>query len=263
MNTEEHKHDHTCPIENHGAEESTRLEWSPEEASKKPVGLQHYQEADTTQKFLDMTEERMVQINKELREAFKTIAQFPKSVTFFGSARLQPGTEFYEKARRLGAECCKAGYGVVTGGGPGIMEAGNLGTFETCGSGIGFNIVLPFEQKANPNVTHGVDFQYFFTRKFTMNFTGEAYLCFPGGFGTMDEFFEILTLVQTKKIERVPIILVGSEFWQPIMDYSKNVLLDKFGTISKEDLDLFVVLDDEEEIMKIVKEAPLRGTYYN
>jgi len=96
-----------------------------------------------------------------------------------------------------------------------------------------------------------------------MNFTGEAYLCFPGGFGTMDEFFEILTLVQTKKVEKIPIILVGSEFWQPIMDYSKDVLLDKFGTISPEDLDLFVVLDDEDEIMEIVKNAPLRGEYYN
>ncbi len=263
MNNEEHKPEHTCPIEGCGSDEKTRLEWSPEEAAKKPVGLQHYDKAHTTKEFLEMTEDRMVQINKELREAFKTIADFPKSVTFFGSARLQPGTEFYEKARSLGAKCCKEGFGVVTGGGPGIMEAGNLGTFETCGSGIGFNIVLPFEQKANPNVTHGVDFEYFFTRKFTMNFTGEAYLCFPGGFGTMDEFFEILTLVQTKKVEKIPIILVGKEFWQPIMDYSKDVLLDKFGTISKEDLDLFVILDDEDEIMEIVRNAPLRGEYYN
>lgn len=162
MNTEENTP--TCPIEQRGCDETTKINWSEEETAKKPVGLQHYAEADTTEKFLNMTEERMVQINKELREAFKTIAEFPKSVTFFGSARLQPGTEYYEKARRLGAACCKSGYGVVTGGGPGIMEAGNLGTFETCGSGIGFNIVLPFEQKANPNVTHGVDFEYFFTR---------------------------------------------------------------------------------------------------
>ena len=143
------------------------------------------------------------------------------------------------------------------------MQAGNQGTFETCGSGIGYNIVLPFEQSANQYVTHGVDFEYFFTRKFSMNFTGEAYLCFPGGFGTLDEFFEILTLVQTKKVQKVPIILVGSEFWQPIMDYSKDVLLDKFGTISPEDLDLFQILDDEDEIMRVVTEAPMRGEYYN
>jgi len=258
MNTE-----HTCPLEGCGASENTKVGWSPQETTKKPVGLQHFESPTTTEDFLTMTEDRMVQINKELREAFKTIAEFPKSVTMFGSARLQPGTKYYEIARRLAGEFCKMGYGVVTGGGPGIMEAGNLGSNETCGSGIGFNIVLPFEQKANKNVTHGVDFEYFFTRKFTMNFTGEVYLCFPGGFGTMDEFFEILTLVQTKKVEKVPIILVGSEFWQPILDYSRDVLLGKFGTISAEDLELFQIMDDEDKIIEIVKNAPLRGEYYN
>ena len=259
-NTNEQR-SHTCPISDKAPQ--TKLERGASEAMKKPVGLQHFSEPMKAEDFLNMTEERMVQINKELREAFKTISEFPKSVTFYGSARLQPGTEYYEKTRRLAAACCKAGYGVITGGGPGIMQAGNQGTFETCGSGIGYNIVLPFEQSANQYVTHGVDFEYFFTRKFSMNFTGEAYLCFPGGFGTLDEFFEILTLVQTKKVQKVPIILVGSEFWQPIMDYSKDVLLDKFGTISPEDLDLFQILDDEDEIMRVVTEAPMRGEYYN
>jgi len=250
-----------CPIEGCGAEH-TKLVRDEKEKAKKPVGMQHAERPLTTDEFLSMTEERMVQINKELREAFKTISAFPKSVTFFGSARLNEGSEFYEKARRLAASCCQAGYGVITGGGPGIMEAGNRGSNEACGSGVGFNIILPFEQSANKYVTHGVDFEYFFTRKFTMNFTGEAYVCFPGGFGTMDEFFEILTLVQTGKVEKVPIILVGSEFWQPIMDYSKNILLDTFGTISPEDLDLIHVLDDEEKIMELIKNAPLRGKYY-
>ena len=259
--TDEPKYPFTCPITE--AAPYSKLERSTEEAMKNPVGLQHFAEPMKTDDFLNMTEERMVQVNKELREAFKTISDFPKSVTFYGSARLKPGTEYYEKTRRLAAECCKAGYGVVTGGGPGIMQAGNQGTFETCGSGIGYNIVLPFEQSANEYVTHGVDFEYFFTRKFAMNFTGEAYLCFPGGFGTLDEFFEILTLVQTGKVQKVPIILVGSDFWQPIMDYSKNVLLDKFGTISPEDLDLFQILDDEKEIMEVIVNAPLRGEYYN
>ena len=243
--------------------DETKLQWSEQEKAKPELGLQESAPALTTDEFLSMTEERMVQINKELREAFDTISKFPKSVTFYGSARLKEGTEYYEKARRLAAACCEAGYGVVTGGGPGIMQAGNRGTFEQCGSGIGFNIVLPFEQKANKYVTHGVDFEYFFTRKFSMNFTGEAYLCFPGGFGTLDEFFEILTLVQTGKVEKVPIILVGSDFWNPIMEYSKNTLLDQFGTISPEDLDLFAVMDDEEQIMEIIKGAPLRGEYYN
>ncbi len=259
--TDDKQYPFTCPISD--AIPEAKLERGAEEAMKQPVGLQHYEEPVHVSDFIDMTEERMVQINKELREAFKTISNFPNSVTFYGSARLQPGTEYYEKARKLGAMCCQAGYGVVTGGGPGIMQAGNQGTFETCGSGIGYNIVLPFEQSANEYVTHGVDFEYFFTRKFSMNFTGEAYLCFPGGFGTLDEFFEILTLVQTGKVQKVPIVLVGSEFWQPIMDYSKNILLDKFGTISPEDLDLFQVLDDEEEIMRVITEAPNREEFYN
>ena len=250
----------TCPL----GETCDHLKLDPSrDGEKKAVAMQHADTPMTTDGFLAMTEDRMVDINSELRQAFKTISEFPKSVTFYGSARLNEGHEFYEKARRLGAACCAAGYGVVTGGGPGIMEGGNRGTNEACGSGIGFNIVLPFEQSANKYVTHGVDFNYFFTRKFAMNFTGEAYLCFPGGFGTLDEFFEILTLVQTKKVQKVPIILVGSEFWQPIMDYSKNILLDKFGTISAEDLDLFKVMDDEDAIMEVITSSSLRGEYYN
>ena len=161
---EQEQYPNTCPI-NPAVTEETKIDHT-QEADKAPVGLQHYDTPDTVEHFLDMTEDRMVQINKELRQAFDTISKFPKSVTFYGSARLQPGSEYYEKARRLGAMCCKSGYGVVTGGGPGIMQAGNQGTHEECGSGIGFNIVLPFEQSANQYVTHGVDFQYFFTRKF-------------------------------------------------------------------------------------------------
>ncbi len=251
-----------CPF-NSAVKNKTNIARDESEQKKTCIGLQHLDAPQTTDTFLAMTEDRLLQINKELREAFETISEFPKSVTFYGSARLQPGSEYYEKARRLGNRCSEAGFAVVTGGGPGIMQAGNQGTFETCGTGIGFNIVLPFEQKANKYVTHGVDFEYFFTRKFTMNFTGEAYLCFPGGFGTLDEFFEILTLVQTKKVEQIPIILVGSDFWNPIMDYSKDILRDKFHTISPEDIDLFQVLDNEDEIMAILEATPLRGEYYN
>lgn len=255
------QHPLTCPIDP-AVQEETKLKRDESEKQKAPVGLQEYPQPVHVQDFLDMTEDRMVQINKELRTAFATIAKFPKSVTFYGSARLQPGSKYYELARELAYECCREGYGVVTGGGPGIMQAGNQGTYEACGLGIGFNIVLPFEQTANPYVTHGVDFDYFFTRKFSMNFTGEAYLCFPGGFGTLDEFFEILTLVQTKKVEKVPIILVGSDFWQPIRDFAIGTLRDEFKTISPEDLDLFYIMDDKEEIMKVIKDAPLRNGYY-
>ena len=151
-------------------------------------------------------------ITKEIHAGLSAIGKYPKSVTVFGSARLPKSHPSYIAAKNLGAKLCKEGFAVITGGGPGIMQAANEGTFTECGSGIGFNIELPFEQVINPFVTHGVDFHYFFTRKVSMTFSGEAYIYFPGGFGTFDEFFEILTLVQTKKIPKVPIILVGKKF---------------------------------------------------
>lgn len=258
----EHTQQSTCPLPPE-VQEKTKIIRDESEEKKAPVGKQELPEPMTTENFLAMTEDRMVQINKELRQAFETIAEFPKTVTMYGSARLQPGSYYYEKARRLAAACSKHGYAVVTGGGPGIMQAANQGTHEASGVGIGFNIVLPFEQSANKYVTHGVDFEYFFTRKFTMNFTGEAYLCFPGGFGTLDEFFEIITLVQTKKVQKIPIILVGSDFWQPLYDFIVGTLRDEFETISPEDLDLFQIMDDESEILKVIEHAPIRDGYYH
>ena len=206
---------------------------------------------------------REPQILKELKEGLNAISSYPKSVTIFGSARLAPGSKYYELTRKLAGEISKIGYAVITGGGPGIMQAGNQGTLEAVGSSIGFNIELPFEQSINPYVTHGVNFHYFFTRKLAMNFSGEAYICMPGGFGTLDEFFQILTLVQTKKVQKVPIILFGKKFWNPILKYSQNTLLKEFGTISKSDLDLFKVTDDIDEVLKIVKKAKPRQEYYN
>ena len=143
------------------------------------------------------------------------------------------------------------------------MQAGNQGTFETSGHAIGFGIELPNEQNLNSYVTHGINFEYFFTRKLAMNFSGKAYICFPGGFGTMDEFFQILTLVQTKKIQKVPIILFGSDFWQPIHDYSIKTMLDKYQTISPEDMDLFTIVDSIEEAIEIIEAAPERTDFYN
>jgi uncharacterized protein (TIGR00730 family) len=160
----------------------------------------------------NLTEKRGKLIINEFKAGIRAVRQYPKSVTIFGSARLKPGTKYYELARSLSAKICQEGYAVITGGGPGIMQAANQGTAESCGSAIGFNIELPFEQNINPYVTHGVNFHYFFTRKVSMTFSGEVYIYFPGGFGTMDEFFEILTLIQTKKIPKVPIILVGKDF---------------------------------------------------
>ncbi len=215
----------------------------------------------THKKIKEITEKRGSLIAKEFKMGIKAISQYPKSVTFFGSARLKPNHEYYKKAVSLSGKICEAGFAVVTGGGPGIMEAGNRGTFEKCGYGIGFNIELPFEQVINPYVTHGVNFHYFFTRKVSMTFSSEAYIYFPGGFGTMDEFFEIITLIQTKKIPHVPIVLVGVDYWTPLIDFFKNTLLKKYGTISKGDLKLFTVTDDEDEILKIVKKAKMRNEY--
>lgn len=205
--------------------------------------------------------ERAARIEDELLDAFHAIKSYPKSVTFFGSARLPETNPYYQQAKRLAGRICKEGFAVITGGGPGIMQAGNAGSYDSCSNGVGFNIELPHEQVINPYVTHGVNFHYFFTRKVGLFFSAEAYLYFPGGFGTLDEFFELVTLVQTKKLPAVPIILVGSEYWTPIMHLLKAQLLDKFGTVSPEDFDLFKILDDEDEILDIIIKAPLRNEY--
>lgn len=214
-------------------------------------------------KILNEIEERSDEIISEIQAGLSALSGYPKTVTIFGSARLQPGTTYYEKARELAHRLADDDYAVITGGGPGIMQAGNHGTHDARGTAIGFGIELPHEQNLNTYVTHGINFEYFFTRKLAMNFTGKAYVCFPGGFGTMDEFFQILTLVQTGKIQRVPIVLFGSDFWRPIQEYSETVLRDQFATISPEDMDLFMVTDSIDETIEIVDAAPSRTNFYN
>jgi uncharacterized protein (TIGR00730 family) len=209
----------------------------------------------------DETEIRVCEINEEFRQGFNVLLdhdKHEKSITFWGSARTPEGSEYYEKARRLGKRIGELGYTVVTGGGPGIMEGGNRGAFEAGAQSIGATIDLPFEQYTNPYVTEEIPFYYFFSRKVILGFSAEAYLYFPGGFGTFDEFFEMLTLIQTKKIPALPIILVGKDFWQPFVDVIKKQMLDTFDTISPEDMDLFQVLDDEDDIVEIIKNAPQR-----
>ncbi|NCT00085.1 TIGR00730 family Rossman fold protein [Candidatus Parcubacteria bacterium] len=209
----------------------------------------------------DGTETRICAINEEFRQGFATLLnhdKHEKSITFWGSARLPEGSEYYEKARRLGKRIGELGYTVVTGGGPGIMEGGNRGAFEAGAHSIGATIDLPFEQHTNPYVTEEIPFYFFFSRKVILGFSAEAYLYFPGGFGTFDELFEMLTLVQTKKIPSLPIILVGKDFWEPFIDVLKKQMLEKFETISEEDLSLFKILDDEDEIVEIIKNAPQR-----
>jgi uncharacterized protein (TIGR00730 family) len=207
----------------------------------------------------DQTEARICVINEEFRQGFDFIKTYEKSVSFFGSARTQPGDEHYEQARRLGYRVAKElGYAVVTGGGPGIMQAGNQGAHEAGGRSIGFTIALPFEQTSNPYMTDELPFYFFFSRKVALAYSAEAYCYFPGGFGTLDELFEILTLIQTEKISKVPVILVGVDYWQPLDDFIKKTLLEEHHTISPEDLNLYTITDNEDAIIELIKNAPVK-----
>lgn len=207
----------------------------------------------------DETEVRICVINEEFRQGFDFIKTYQKSVTFWGSARTKPGDEHYEQAHRLGYRIVKElGYAVVTGGGPGIMQAGNQGAKEAKGRSIGFTIRLPHEQVSNPYLTDEIPFYFFFSRKVAMAYSAEAYMYFPGGFGTLDELFEILTLIQTEKISPVPVILVGKDFWKPLDSFIKKTLLKEHGTISPEDVNLYTITDDEDLIIDIIRKAPVK-----
>jgi uncharacterized protein (TIGR00730 family) len=178
-----------------------------------------------------------------------------KSITIFGSARTPETDEYYQKAVRIGERAGRAGFATITGGGPGIMEAGNRGAHNVHSESIGMTIRLSTEQFTNPYVSNEIPFYFFFTRKTAMRFGSNVFLFFPGGFGTLDELAESLTLVQTSKINRVPMILVGVEFWTPLQDFIKNQMLAK-GMISDFDLNLYTITDDEDEIMRIIMDAP-------
>ena len=195
---------------------------------------------------------RVFRIMSEFVSGFELLRKHGLAVTFFGSARLKPGDHYYKEAEKLGAKLAKKNFAVITGGGPGIMEAGNVGAFKVGGKSVGLNIQLPFEQKLNPYVTESMNFDFFFSRKVMLAFASEVYVYFPGGFGTMDEFFELVTLIQTKKIESVPIVLVGKDFWEPLLAYFKKTMLKENKTISKEDLDLFHLVDDADAAYKYV-----------
>ncbi len=206
----------------------------------------------------DGARKRLATINNEFRHTFKFLKNYPRSVTFFGSARFTEDHPCYEEARDLAKKIVtETGYTVITGGGGGIMEAANRGAYEAGGKSIGMNIVLPHEQKMNEFLTANVRFYYFFIRKVALSFSAEVYIFFPGGFGTMDEFFEIVTLIQTKKIARVPVICVGTEYWNNILKFSE-ILRDKYKFIDKGDENIFRIIDNHAEIVDIIKNSPLR-----
>jgi uncharacterized protein (TIGR00730 family) len=213
----------------------------------------------TAEELREAANARISLITKEFTEGFNFLSNYPKSVTFFGSARLTEDNRYYKQARELGSRIAKElQYCVISGGGPGIMEAANRGAFEAGGQSLGLTIELPGEQMRNKYLTNYLDLYYFFSRKVCLSFSAEAYLFFPGGLGTLDEFFEILTLVQTKKIQRIPIILVGSDFWKSI----HNLLVESLFAsrmIDEVDTNLYQILDDNDKIIEIIKNAPIRN----
>ncbi len=205
------------------------------------------------------TADRLDKIGREFKKGFEFIKKYQKTVSIYGSARFDEGNIHYQSARRVAGRIAKElGCAIVTGGGPGIMEAANRGAKEAGGDSLGLNITLSHEQNKNPYLTDSIEFYYFFVRKVILSFSAEAYLFFPGGFGTLDEFFEIATLVQTKKIQRIPIILVGKDYWEPLRSMLEENLLHIHRSIDKADLNLITITDNEDEIMEIVKNAPMR-----
>ena len=197
---------------------------------------------------------RMFKIMSEFVEGFEQLADIGPAVSVFGSARTNSEDIDYRQALYLGNLLAKADITVITGGGPGIMEAANRGAKEAGGRSIGLNITLPMEQKPNDYATKLVSFKYFFVRKVMLIKYARAFVVFPGGFGTMDEMFEALTLIQTNKIKPFPIILYGSHFWRNLSDWFRDELVSA-GLVAEKDLDLFRVCDDVEEVVTLVKEC--------
>ena len=198
-------------------------------------------------------------VMSEFVDGFEKMSRIGPCVSIFGSARTKVGDKYYELAEKIAFQLTQQGYGIITGGGPGIMEAGNKGAHRGKGISVGLNIELPFEQKDNPFIDRdkNLEFDYFFVRKVMFVKYAQGFVAMPGGFGTLDELFEAITLIQTHKIGKFPIVLVGSEFWNGMLDWIKKVLLEQQGNISESDLDLFHIVDTAEEVVEII------NTFYN
>ena len=192
----------------------------------------------------------------EFVNGFEKMSQIGPCVSVFGSARTKPEDPYYELAVEVSKKIAENGYGVITGGGPGIMEAGNKGAHLAGGTSVGLNIDLPFEQHDNPYIDSdkSLDFDYFFVRKVMFVKYSQGFVVMPGGFGTLDELFEAITLIQTHKIQKFPIILVGKDFWGGLLDWVKSTLLDKFGNISPKDIDLIHLVDTPEEVIEVLND---------
>ncbi|MCK9893722.1 TIGR00730 family Rossman fold protein [Frankia sp. AgB32] len=254
--------DPSQPDEGGGVPVGRERRYPPPEQFRGPVVARRGQveRATTDQRLLDTRSPsgfvhsdpwRVLRIQSEFVEGFGLLADLPRAVTVFGSARIRPDDPIYEQGRRLGAGLAEAGFAVITGGGPGTMEAVNRGAQEAGGLSVGLGIELPFEQRLNDWVDLGVSFRYFFVRKTMFVKYAQAFVILPGGLGTLDELFEALTLVQTGKVTRFPVVLIGSDYWSGLIDWLRETAL-RAGLIKESDLHIMSVTDDVDEAVRIV-----------
>ena len=218
--------------------------------AKKQSAIKHPHAPD-----LDMLEDpwRIFRIMAEFVDGFEEMKDVGPAVSMFGSARIKPGHRYYLAAQKTAQLLVKAGYAVITGGGPSIMEAGNKGASMAGGKSIGMNIDLPFEQKPNDHINHLINFHYFFCRKVCFVKYAKAFVIFPGGYGTLDELSESLTLIQTQRMDRFPVILYGSEYWKGFLTWLNGPML-KEGCVYKEELDIIQLVDKPEDVIKLIKQ---------
>jgi uncharacterized protein (TIGR00730 family) len=202
---------------------------------------------------------RVFRIMSEFVAGFEFLRQYDKAVSIFGTARCNAGDEVYKEAEKLGYLLAQDGFAVITGGGPGVMEAANKGASDAKGISVGINIKLPFEQHVNHYVKESESFKYFFTRKVMLSAASQVYIYFPGGYGTLDELFELLTLIQTQKISPIPVILIQKSFWEPLIGWLREEVFRKSGAINEGDLDLFFVVDTAEEAHGFIFNALEKG----
>jgi len=253
-------------------DDDRRSEPSPREKQRGPVTLRRtqFEETTTDQHLLDAggaadwvhTDPwRVLRIQGEFVEGFGTLAELGPAVSVFGSARIHRDDPAYSLGLALGRSLVEAGYAVITGGGPGAMEAANRGASEAGGVSVGLGIELPFEQGLNAWVDIGITFRYFFARKMMFVKYAQGFVFLPGGFGTLDELFEALTLLQTQRVTRFPVVLVGSVYWSGLLDWIRATMLDR-GTVSAADIDLIAVVDDVDDAVQMILSADRdrRGT---
>jgi len=200
----------------------------------------------------DNIPDRVGGITSEFIRGFELLQKYDLAATFFGSARCALDSDSYEQATHLAHKLSDVGFTIITGGARGVMEAANKGAHEAGGNSIGINITLPMEQSGNKYTTDSEHFNHFFTRKVMLTFASEVYIYFPGGFGTLDEFFEIATLIQTEKIQPIPIVLIGKEFWTPLLEWLKTGLFEKHHTISKKDMEVYTLVDSVDEAYDVI-----------